>query len=262
MQSNDAIRTQQTVLVVDHEGEVRAVARRVLEGVGYFVNDLCRFPYSVVALALALLVFAGAVFFHINVFNLPVVDVIGIERSEVGQIMIAFLFIVPAFFVDRVVARQRSHEQQLHAEQLRVLRMTMRTVQDIVGNALMSLYMFRAEAEPSVSHQSLALFDHIIADTAERLKKIGDLETVAETRMSAGMGIEYQSSPQVYGLRFPCQGEPASAGEPLMSLANCCGVAPLSELGVRRDRRVRNSDRERKEGVHLWTSWLRVTQNG
>jgi len=194
MHSNDAT-TQPTVLVVDHGAEVRAVARRVLEGVGYFVDDLCRFSYSVVALALALLVSAGAVFFHINVFNLPVVNVIAIERSEVGEIMIAFLFIVPAFFVDRVVARQRSHEQQLRAEQLRVLRMTMRTVQDIVGNALMSLYMFRAEAEPSVSHQSLALFDHIIADTAERLKKIGDLETVVEIRMSAGMGIEYQGSP-------------------------------------------------------------------
>jgi CheY-like chemotaxis protein len=194
MQSNDAIRTQPSVLVVDHEAEVRAVARRALEGVGYFVNDLCRFPYSVVALALALLVFAGAVFFHINVFNLPVVDVIGIERSEVGEIMIVFLFIMPAFFVDRVVARQRS-QQHLRAAQLRVLRMTMRTVQDIVGNALMSLYLFRAEAEPSVSHESLALFDHIIVDMAERLKKIGDLETVAETRMPAGMGIEYQSSP-------------------------------------------------------------------
>ena len=106
---------------------MRGAARRVLEGVGYLVNDLCRFPYSVVALALALLVFAGAVFFHINVFNFPVVDVIGMERSEVGEIMIAFLFTVPAFFVDRVVARQRSHEQQIRAEQLRVLRMTMRT---------------------------------------------------------------------------------------------------------------------------------------
>jgi hypothetical protein len=48
-----------------------------------------------------------------------------------------------------------------------------------------------------VSDQSLALFDHIIADTAERLKKIGDLEIVAEIRMSAGMGIEYQSSPTI-----------------------------------------------------------------
>jgi hypothetical protein len=131
MQSNNAIRTQPTVLVVDHGAEVRAVARRLLEGVGYFVKDLCRFPYSVVAIALALFVLAMAVFFHINVFNLPVVNVIGIERNEVGQITIAFLFIVPAFFVDRVVARQRSHEQQLRAEQLRVLRMTMRTVQDI-----------------------------------------------------------------------------------------------------------------------------------
>jgi hypothetical protein len=118
MLSNDAIRTPQTVSVVDHQGEVRALARRV-EGVGYFVDDLCRFPYSVGALAFALLVLAGVIVFHINVFNLPVVDVIGIERSEVGRIMIAFLFIVPAFFVDRVAARQRSHEQQLRAEQLR-----------------------------------------------------------------------------------------------------------------------------------------------
>jgi hypothetical protein len=83
----------------------------------------------------------------------------------------------------------------LRIEQLRVLRMTMRTVQDIVSNALMSLYEFREEAEPHVSTRALELFDHIIADTAQRLQTIGDLENVAEKPMVIGMGIDYPIPP-------------------------------------------------------------------
>ena len=61
---------------------------------------------------------------------------IGIEPNESDAIVIAFLLVIPAFFVDRAVARQREHEAQLQAEQLRVLRVTRRTVQDIVNNDL------------------------------------------------------------------------------------------------------------------------------
>ena len=228
MPSNDA-RTQPTVLVMDHEAEVRE--RTTCPRRGWRFGERC-LPISMLGRR-ARARSAGvrwAVFFHINFFHLPVVNVIG-TASEVGQIVIAFLFIVPAFFVDRVVARQRSHQQQLRAEQLRILRMTMRTVQDIVGNALMSLYMFRAEAEPSVSHESLALIHYIIADTAERLMKIGDLET-SWSRFACPQewGSRIRAVPMtcpknprhgycaeavgVYGLRFPGQGEPASAGAP------------------------------------------------
>jgi hypothetical protein len=153
---------------------------------------LGRFPFTMVALTLAFLVLLAGVFWNIDIFELPGVSIIGIEQSEIGEIAIAFLLVIPAFFVDRVMARQRAHQSQLQAEQLRVLRMTMRTVQDIVGNALMSLYLFRAEAEPNVSAQSLDQFDRIIADTAAKLKAISDLEIVVETRMSAGSGIDYR----------------------------------------------------------------------
>jgi hypothetical protein len=43
---------------------------------------------------------------------------------------VPLLLVIPAFFVDRVIARQKK------AEQLRVLRVTMLTVQDIVNNNL------------------------------------------------------------------------------------------------------------------------------
>ena len=73
--------------------------------------------------------------------------------------------------------------------------MTMPTVQDIVCNGLMSLYLFRSEAEPNVSAESLELFDRIVTETAAKLKAIADLEEVAETRMVIGMGIDYQNPP-------------------------------------------------------------------
>ena len=154
-----------------------------------------RFPYTSVALMFAIVVLVIAVVWQIDVFDLPGIGIIGIEKSEFGEIVIAFLVVIPAFFVDRMVGRQRTHETQLQAAQLSALRATMRTVQDVVSNALMSLYLFRMEAEPHVSAQSLELFDQIIAETAARLKAIADLETFGEKPMAAGMGIAYQSDP-------------------------------------------------------------------
>jgi hypothetical protein len=133
---------------------------------------------------MAVMVLVFGLFWHIDVFELP--GVVAIEHSEAGEVAIAFLLVIPAFFVDRLVARQRAHDTQLQAERLSVLRMTMRTVQDIVSNALMSLYMFRIEAEPSVSPQSLEQFDRIIAETAAKLKATADLDHVAETQMAMG----------------------------------------------------------------------------
>jgi hypothetical protein len=53
-------------------------------------------------------VLVAASFWHINVFEIPHLSIIGIEQSELGEILIAFLLVIPAFFVDRVVTRQRT----------------------------------------------------------------------------------------------------------------------------------------------------------
>jgi len=53
----------------------------------------------------------------------------------------------------------------------------------------MRFSLFRVEAEPYVSPQAPELFHGIIAETAAKLKVIGDLERVEETRMAVGMGL-------------------------------------------------------------------------
>jgi hypothetical protein len=151
---------------------------------------LRRLPYTSATLAVAFLVLVAGSIWHIDVFDVPAFSIVGIERSEFGEIAIAFLLVIPAFLIDQVVARQRAHEAELHAEQLRVLRATMRTVQDIVNNNLNQLQLLRLEAEGLVSDETLTLFDKTIQDTAVRLTALGNMDVFAETAMATGPGLD------------------------------------------------------------------------
>jgi len=79
---------------------VRVPVRRLLH----------RFPYPFIALALAVVVLLAALTWHINVFELPGIGVIGIEQTGLGEILIAFLLVIPAFSIDRTVDRERADE--------------------------------------------------------------------------------------------------------------------------------------------------------
>jgi hypothetical protein len=154
---------------------------------------LRRFPYTSAALALAIMVFVVALLWNIDVFDLTNVVIPGIEPNEMDEVVTAFLLVVPAFFVDHLVARQRTHEAHLLAEQLRVLHVTMRTVQDIVNNNLNQLQLLRLEAEGRVPEETLTLFDDALMDTAARLTALGNMEVFAEKPMASGLGLDVLS---------------------------------------------------------------------
>jgi hypothetical protein len=105
-------------------------------------------------------------------------------------------------FIGLVFARQSDHERQLRrdlerrhvlemrAEQLRVVQVTMRTVQDIVNNCLNQVQLLRLDAEGRVSPESVNLFDQAIRDASARLKELADLEAYAEKQMAIGTGLD------------------------------------------------------------------------
>ena len=151
---------------------------------------LRRFPYTSVALVLALLVLVAAVFSDVDVLELPNVAIAGIKPGEMGEILTAFLLVIPACFVDYIITRQRTHEAQLLAEQLRVLHVIMRTVQDIVNNNLNQVQLLRLEAEGHVSEETLVFFDQAVADTASQLTALANMEVFAEKPMASGSGLD------------------------------------------------------------------------
>ena len=153
-------------------------------------NLLRRFPYTSVTITFSLIVLAVGLFSNIDVFEFPSIAIPGIEPSEMGEIVTAFLLVIPAFFVDHIVGRQRAHEQQLVAEQLRVVLVTMRTVQDIVNNNLNQLQLLRLEAEGHVPNDTLTHFDATIQDTAKQLTALANMEVFAERPMDIGLGLD------------------------------------------------------------------------
>jgi signal transduction protein with GAF and PtsI domain len=86
-----------------------------------------------------------------------------------------------------------THEALLQAERLRVVQVTMRTVQDVVNNCLNQLQLLRISAEGHVPEESLQLFDEAIHDASAKLRAMADVKTFTEKRMAVGPGLDFGS---------------------------------------------------------------------
>ncbi|MCP5245738.1 MAG: hypothetical protein H6937_07250 [Burkholderiales bacterium] len=85
---------------------------------------------------------------------------------------------------------------QLQQAKLTVLKATMRTVLDIVGNFLNSLQLIRIEIETkkTLTDAELKQLDTLIHDTALQLRKLGEIDSVNEKEMAGGMiGIDFEN---------------------------------------------------------------------
>jgi phosphotransferase system enzyme I (PtsP) len=88
-----------------------------------------------------------------------------------------------------------SYEARLQAERLRVVQVTMRTVQDVVNNCLNQLQLLRLSAEGHVPEESLQLFDEAIHDASSKLRAIADVKTFTEKQMAIGSGLDFEPRP-------------------------------------------------------------------
>jgi len=98
---------------------------------------------------------------------------------------------------ERLKYLQSIKEVEVREEKLRVLKATMRTVQDITGNFLNSLHFFKLEIEKNetLTPESVTRLDELIKDTAQRLNKLGNLNEIHEKKMAGDtVGIDYEHS--------------------------------------------------------------------
>ena len=162
-------------------------------------NRLLRFPLTLAALLLAVTVVTAALSGHVNVIQIPISVINRIARDEVDDIVTAFVLVVIALVVDNIRSAHRQaretkqkneHQEAKRSEQLRVVHVTMRTVQDIVNNCLNQTQLLRLEAEGYVPEESLRVFDEAIEDTATKIKELGNLTVFAEKQMAIGSGLD------------------------------------------------------------------------
>lgn len=100
---------------------------------------------------------------------------------------ICILVILAGFFAQRHVNDLLAIEE----EKLTTMKATMRTVQDIVGNAMNHLELVRIEAEEAgtLNQQSLDEIGEIISNTSEKLGKLTMIERVQMKELSSGVKV-------------------------------------------------------------------------
>ncbi len=95
----------------------------------------------------------------------------------------------------RLQSMHSIREIEIREEKLKVLKATMRTVQDITGNFLSNLQFIYLEIDKTqtLSPESIKKLDELIQDTSSRINKLGDLEEIREKKMAGNMiGIDYE----------------------------------------------------------------------
>jgi hypothetical protein len=114
------------------------------------------------------------------------------QVTRVDDLLAAAALFVAGLLIDRGLAARRAAEIQ--AQRLRVLKATMRTVHDIVGNFLNGLQLVRLEADDSLPPDVVDLLERLTDETAGKLKALGDLESVPEKQLPVGVVIDYEGA--------------------------------------------------------------------
>jgi hypothetical protein len=144
-----------------------------------------------VAILLAIPIILGVFFTDFDFIDLGLKHLARIDNNELDEIVVAFLIVIGGMIADRVRARSlETRKLEIDAERLRVLKATMRTVQDLVNNFLQNMQLFHMEATDGiVSPESLKLLEELIFETAEKLNAIADVNEVIETNLASGPGV-------------------------------------------------------------------------
>ncbi|PSJ17776.1 hypothetical protein C7H79_06500 [Nitrosomonas supralitoralis] len=100
---------------------------------------------------------------------------------------------------ERLRNLQSRIETEIQQEKLKMLKATMRTVHDIIGNFLNNLHFFKLEIDrnSTLSAESIKKLDQLTQETTQRLDKLASVDEIREKKMAGDMvGIDYELTPK------------------------------------------------------------------
>lgn len=149
-----------------------------------------RYPYTVGALVLVLVVYISILTFDFDIAEVIVESLEYLEAIEADEIFLGLIVITFGVVVDLTRRLQKIQTAAVvERERAAVLRSTMRTVLDIVNNFLNSVMLFKVEAERSGALKSdmLSMMDSTIFQTSEQLKELANVQTIIEKNIGPGL---------------------------------------------------------------------------
>jgi hypothetical protein len=150
-----------------------------------------RFPNTFIAVATSAVLVAVILLFSVEIVHVEFFAGGKVEANRLDDCILALAPIAGGLAIDWAITRRRRQLFEIDAHRLRVLKATMRTVQDIVNNFLNNLQVVHMDAEGTLPPDAAELLSSLIQDTATKLRTLGNLETVHEKQLAVGVGIDF-----------------------------------------------------------------------
>ncbi|WOO40690.1 hypothetical protein [Rubellicoccus peritrichatus] len=151
-----------------------------------------KYTITCIAILIATALWLLTFFTHLEIFEFIVNHLERLEAYQIDELVVGAVIVCIGITFDLILVRKRKAEELKISEQrLRVMKATMRTVHDIVGNAFNEMILFQIQAKEShaLSPETLKELDNLIQETCAKLKEISDLDDTPEKEFSSGMTI-------------------------------------------------------------------------
>jgi hypothetical protein len=139
-----------------------------------------RYKITLMGLTIAVFIVVYAHFVDLDPFDWLVTFFKSVEDYEVDEIFIgAFIFII-CLAID-LLRLQR--EQKVEHEKNKVYKAMIASSHHILNNFLnqMQLFKITAESTPGFDQEILAMYDTIMKEASDQIKKLSDISEVSET---------------------------------------------------------------------------------
>ncbi len=120
------------------------------------------------------------------------------EAYELDELILVLVVVLTALSFDlRRDRLARTRENLRIKERMLTFQTTMRTVLDLVGNALNSMLLFRIEAEErgALQQRSLQAMDKLIYETQQQLVQLANTTEISEEELASGFFSSAGASP-------------------------------------------------------------------
>jgi len=129
-----------------------------------------RFPFTISAVALSVIVLGFQLIWHINLVTMPLAFLERIEQSEIDDVFTLILIAGVCFLVDNRRNGKRTRAA-ITAEQSRAVLVTVGAVDEIVDGFIAQLRMMRDEVHKYGKMES-TMFDELIRETQAKLRAL------------------------------------------------------------------------------------------
>jgi len=154
------------------------------------VKTIKKYRFTFISSLIASLLFAMAHALNFDLFENILIFLDKVESYEADELLIYSFLLLLGLIVDLLRGKASTNRIiEIQNQRMQTMQATMVTVQDIVGNALNGLQILRLKSkeENGFSKEELKEFDKLIHDTAEKINRIRNTDSVSFKEVADGI---------------------------------------------------------------------------